>query len=134
MGFFKNLIQGRFKRIGQNAVKNLSEGKIMKGTGFDSIVNGAANVATGGMLSTVGDAVPTLDLKAMERAKEQAEKKKALIAQQSTKQAPLSPQNKDNKNEKEDSFFSFFDNSSGVSPMLIIGGGVLLLFILKKRK
>lgn len=53
MGFFKNLIKGDFKKIGQNFSKNLSEGKVIKGSGFDGIINKAADTFSGGALSDI---------------------------------------------------------------------------------
>ena len=58
MGFFKNLFKGDFKKIGKNFVNNLSEGRLVKGTGIDGIINGAANAASGGALLTVGAVLP----------------------------------------------------------------------------
>lgn len=58
MGFFKNLFKGDFKKIGRNFANNLSEGRLIKGSGFDGVINGAANAASGGALQKVGDIIP----------------------------------------------------------------------------
>ena len=58
MGFFKNLIKGDFKKIGKNFANNIAEGRLVKGTGFDSVINTAANVYTGGTLAAAGAVLP----------------------------------------------------------------------------
>lgn len=58
MGFFKNLIKGKFKKIGSNLANNISKGKIISGSGFDKIINTAASAYTGGALTAIGAALP----------------------------------------------------------------------------
>lgn len=60
MGFFKNLIKGKFKKIGKNFTNNLADGKLFKGTGFKALDRlgekgfSIANAKLGGQLGNIG--------------------------------------------------------------------------------
>lgn len=47
MGFFKRLSKLQFGKIGKSFAKTLKQGKIARGTGFDDVINGAAQSIIG---------------------------------------------------------------------------------------
>lgn len=54
MGFFKNLFSGNFKEIAHQAVKNISNGQLIKGGGIiGNLINTGVNTVTGGALTKI---------------------------------------------------------------------------------
>lgn len=47
MGFFTRLSKLQFGKIGKSFAKTLKQGKIVRGTGFDDVINGAAQSVIG---------------------------------------------------------------------------------------
>ena len=61
MGFFSRVAKLQFGKIGRSFKKTLSQGKLVRGTGFDDVINGAVNtVVSADNLKTVAGFIPNI--------------------------------------------------------------------------
>lgn len=146
MGFFKNLFKGKFKKIGQNAIKNISNGQLIKGGGFlGDLVNKGVNKVTGGGLDKIasmnlggigGSGSAPNSFLSQPRVDHYAPSPQTKIAQvrqlESTKQISKAEAERLVIQIGNESTDEPKDNKSNT--MLYVLGGAVLLYFLSKKK